>query len=170
MNRRFRGEYTFKVDAKGRVSIPAPFRRIIEAGDPDYTEGLRPQFVLVYGPETQNFLEGYTIEEMQKLEDKIERLPHSDLRRRLVYEKITCSQHAEIDPDGRLVLSSALRDELGLQPEAKIVGSMNTFRIFSPEAYEETKGATSKSPGFGLPDDMDSLDALDRVLDQRGMN
>ena len=33
MARRFRGSETFKVDAKGRVSIPAPFRRVIEADE-----------------------------------------------------------------------------------------------------------------------------------------
>ena len=34
MSRRFRGESHHKVDAKGRVSIPASFRRVIEASDP----------------------------------------------------------------------------------------------------------------------------------------
>ena len=35
--RRFRGESVHKVDAKGRVSIPAAFRRVLEDGDPDWT-------------------------------------------------------------------------------------------------------------------------------------
>ncbi|MFC3117607.1 MraZ N-terminal domain-containing protein [Jhaorihella thermophila] len=75
------------MDAKGRVSIPAAFRRVIEAGDPDYTEGLRPQFVLVYGPKGQDYLEGYTIEEINALEDKINSLPASRLKSRLIKEK-----------------------------------------------------------------------------------
>ena len=36
MGRRFRGESHHKVDAKGRVSIPASFRRVLEAGDPNW--------------------------------------------------------------------------------------------------------------------------------------
>ena len=46
MARRFRGEIVQKVDGKGRVSIPAAFRRVLEQGDPEWTEGLRPELVL----------------------------------------------------------------------------------------------------------------------------
>ena len=35
MSEAFRGEFTQKVDGKARVSIPAAFRRVLEAGDPD---------------------------------------------------------------------------------------------------------------------------------------
>ena len=47
--RRFRGEAENKVDAKGRISIPAPFRRILEEGDPDWSSSLNPNLVIVYG-------------------------------------------------------------------------------------------------------------------------
>ena len=42
MVRRFRGEGLNKVDSKGRVSIPALFRRVIEVCDPAWTDGLNP--------------------------------------------------------------------------------------------------------------------------------
>ena len=35
LGRRFRGEGLYKVDSKGRVSIPALFRRVIESCDPN---------------------------------------------------------------------------------------------------------------------------------------
>jgi len=44
--RRFRGEAENKVDNKGRVSIPAAFRRILEEGDPDWSSGLNPNLLL----------------------------------------------------------------------------------------------------------------------------
>ena len=49
--RRFRGSEEVKVDAKGRVSIPAKFRRVFESCDPDWETGRRPQLVIVYGRE-----------------------------------------------------------------------------------------------------------------------
>ena len=35
----FTGTYQSKVDRKGRMSIPAKFRRVIEEGDPEWSSG-----------------------------------------------------------------------------------------------------------------------------------
>ena len=66
MARRFRGESDHKVDSKGRVSIPASFRRVIESCDPEWTEGLLPRLIIVYGGITRDHLEGFTIEAMDE--------------------------------------------------------------------------------------------------------
>ena len=168
VSRRFGGEYTFKVDAKGRVSIPARFRRLIEADDPDFTDGLRPQFTLVYGPKSQNHLKGYTIKELQKLQAKVARLPNSPLKRRLIDENFAKSHDAEIDPDGRLVLPAWLRERVGLSGEAMIVGTMDTFEIWEPATYEASRTTEDEDLGFELPEGIDPMDALDLVLAQRG--
>ena len=167
MGRRFRGEYTNKVDAKGRVSIPASFRRVLEAGDPGYTEGLRPQFVIVYGDESQNYLEAYTIAEMERLEEKIDRLPNSALKRTLIRQIVSCSHESEIDPDGRLVLPAKLREKIGLGKEAVFVGTLGTFRIWAPEAYAAYCAEEVDAPGFDIPDGTNPLDALDLVLSRQ---
>lgn len=171
MIRRFRGEYTFKVDTKGRTSIPASFRRVIQTGDPDYTEGLRPQFVIVYGGADQPSLDCYTITEMEKLEERIERLPNSELKRQLVRRFISLSVPGEIDPDGRLVLPMEQRRKIGLEKEAKFVGALTTFQIWKPETYEATfadEPGADQDLGFGIPEGTDLLDALDMALAQTG--
>ena len=68
MARRFRGESVHKVDSKGRVSVPAPFRRVLEEGDPDWTPGANPNLVLVYGRMGRNCLEGYSMKSMEEVE------------------------------------------------------------------------------------------------------
>ncbi|MDK3017994.1 division/cell wall cluster transcriptional repressor MraZ [Pseudodonghicola flavimaris] len=168
MSRRFRGEYTFKVDSKGRVSIPALFRRVLEAGDPDYTEGLRPQLVLVYGDADQDYLEAYTIDEIDKLEAKIDRLPSSKLKRKLTRNITTRSHHTEVDPDGRLVLPARYRDKIGLDKEALFVGTSGTFQIWNPDTYEDYLAEEDEEDlGFDLPEGTSALDALDMVLAER---
>jgi MraZ protein len=45
----FNGAEDLKIDPKGRVTIPSRFRRIIEAGDPNWEPGARPTLMMVFG-------------------------------------------------------------------------------------------------------------------------
>ena len=165
--RRFRGEYTFKVDAKGRVSIPALFRRVLESGDANWTDGLRPELVIVYGDESREFLEVYTMAAIEALDDKIARLPRSPLKRRLERMISGQSHQTEVDPDGRLVLPLKLRQKIGLDKEAFFIASGDTFQIWKPETFDDIEAAETDALGDDIPDGMDVLDALDLTLDQR---
>ncbi len=167
MARRFRGEYTFKVDAKGRVSIPALFRRVLEAGDANWTEGLRPELVIVYGDDSRNFLEVFTMTAIDALDDKIARLPRSPLKRRLERMISGQSHQTEVDPDGRLVLPQKLRQKIGLEKEAFFIASGDTFQIWKPEIFEAEDAAHAEELGADIPEGTDPLDALDLMLDQR---
>ncbi|MDP3862693.1 MAG: cell division/cell wall cluster transcriptional repressor MraZ, partial [Phaeovulum sp.] len=114
MARRFRGSETFKVDAKGRVSIPAAFRRVIEACDPDWVPGNRPNIVLVYGPERQTWLEVFTIKAIEEIDEEIERMQRNSSDRLQLEEWMHGqAQELQIDDDGRLVLPQKLRDKIG---------------------------------------------------------
>ncbi|MBT4568371.1 MAG: cell division/cell wall cluster transcriptional repressor MraZ, partial [Marinovum sp.] len=103
MARRFRGEGLQKVDAKGRVSIPALFRRVIEACDPNWCDGLPPELVIVYGDSRRNFLECYTIEAIQEVDRKIDQLARGSLGRKTL-ERLFHGQSFPtlIDDTGRL--------------------------------------------------------------------
>ncbi|WP_095588891.1 division/cell wall cluster transcriptional repressor MraZ [Actibacterium ureilyticum] len=168
MARRFRGEHTFKVDAKGRVSIPAFFRRVIEAGDPNWTDGLRPEIVIVYGDQTRDYLEVFTVNAINALDDKIAALPRSPLKRKLERMVSGQSHETEIDPDGRLVLPQKLREKIGLQKEAFFIASGDTFQIWKPETFAAHEAEYAEELGDDVPEGTDPLDALDMVLDARG--
>lgn len=161
MARRFRGESTHKVDAKGRVSIPAPFRRVLEEGDPEWTEGLFPNLILVYGNKGRNFIEGYTVDAMDDVDDRIGALPRGSKSRRLL-ERMFSGQSIQIqvDPTGRLVLSQKLRDKIGITNEAFFIASGDTFQIWEPSAYDVN--AASMDEWFDeQEDDFDPLVLLD---------
>ncbi|ETA50413.1 division/cell wall cluster transcriptional repressor MraZ [Ponticoccus alexandrii] len=142
---RFRGEFTNKVDGKGRVSIPAPFRRVLEKGDPDWTEGLNPNFVIVYGDGRRKFLECYTIEEMEEVEAKISKKKRGSAQRRAL-ELLFLSQSmtTNVDETGRIVIPARLRDKIGLDGTAQFAGTADTFQIWSPEAYDAEVAATEE--------------------------
>lgn len=163
MARRFRGESTHKVDAKGRVSIPAAFRRVLEEGDPDWTDGLYPNLILVYGGKSRSFIEGYTVNSMDDVDDRIAQLPRGSKQRRLL-ERMFSGQSLQIqvDPTGRLVLSQKLRDKIGITSEAFFIASGDTFQIWEPSAYDDD--ATSMDEWFDdQDDDVDPLVLLDTV-------
>ncbi len=137
MARRFRGESVHKVDAKGRVSIPAAFRRVLEENDPEWTDGLNPNLVIVYGGRSRPFLEGFSVTAMDEVDERIANMPRGSKDRRLL-ERMFSGQAVQIQVDetGRLVLSTKLRDKIGITNEAFFIASGDTFQIWQPAAYE----------------------------------
>jgi len=148
---RFRGESRHKVDGKGRVSIPATFRRVLEAGDPDWSGGENPNFVMVYGNPAYNFIECYTIAEIERIEDRIDAMEHGDERDAL--EEIYSANvvNATVDDTGRIVLPAKLRERFGIGGEAALVASLNTFRIWDAEQYDAQKQVRSENLKSELP-------------------
>ena len=145
---RFRGEFEQKVDAKGRVSIPADFRRVIEEGDPKWSEGARPNFVLVYGLEDQCWLECYTITAIEEIEDRLDLMqegtPDYD---DLVFKFQTFATKMQIDEDGRIVLPQKLRDKLALDGDGKALfaSAGKHFQIWQPEKFDQMKLAQARA-------------------------
>jgi len=167
---RFRGESTHKVDTKGRVSIPAAFRRVLEEGDPDVrsTAGagreVLPSLVIVYGDERRAFLEGYTMDAIAEVDEKISSLPRgSKLRRYLERTFNAQSINTQVDAAGRLLLPSAIRRKVGIEEEALFVAAGDTFQIWAPVAYEAHVGEVDAFADDLAPD-ADPLEMLDRAL------
>ncbi|MFZ0100243.1 MAG: division/cell wall cluster transcriptional repressor MraZ [Gemmobacter sp.] len=167
MSEAFRGEFNQKVDAKARVSIPAPFRRVLEAGDPS-CEGGRPKFVMVYGRPNCAFVECYTIAGMKRLEARIRLMAPGTRERRLMERNfVTLSQLVEVDDDGRIVLPPKGREKIGLVPEimkdgaeAVFAGTLDTFQIWHRAAYEAELSAEEDADLDFLADGADLLSLL----------
>ena len=132
----FRGEGVQKVDAKGRVSIPAHFRRVLEAGDPSWSEGKAPEFVVVYGDQRRDFLECFTIDAANEVDAAIAALPRGSTKRRAM-EKVFHGQSMPltVDETGRIVLPAKLRQKIGIDGEAYFIAMGDTFQIWKPETH-----------------------------------
>ncbi len=168
MSETFRGEFNQKVDSKARVSIPASFRRVIEAGDPSFNGQNRARFVLVYGGADRTYLECYSLTEMQKLERRINKMPMGDKRRILLTRNlITLSQEVEIDEDGRIVLPPKGRDKIAIDTavlkdgtEATFAGMLNTFHIWKRDTYDGILADQAAIEEDILPEGEDMLSLL----------
>jgi len=159
--RRFRGESHHKVDTKGRVSIPALFRRVLEAGDPEWTSGLAPSLVIVYGDQRQNYLECYTVEAINEVDDQIAALPRGSNGRRMLERLFNgLSFPTSVDETGRLVLPAKLRQKIGLDGEAFFIASGDTFQIWKPETYESEELLKTESWLEDQPEGFDPLTLL----------
>ncbi|WP_092366180.1 division/cell wall cluster transcriptional repressor MraZ [Cribrihabitans marinus] len=162
MARRFRGESHHKVDAKGRVSIPASFRRVLEAGDPNWHSGGNPDLVIVYGDHRRKYLECYTMEAIDEVDAKIDALPRGSMQRKML-QRLFHGQSfpTNVDETGRLVLPAKLRGKIGLEGEAFFIAAGDTFQIWKPETYEAEELAATEEWLDELPEDFDPLQFLD---------
>lgn len=138
MAKRFRGENVHKMDKKGRVSVPASYRRVLAEGDPDGSEEDGLQFVLVYSDRGKKCLEGYTVEGMEAIEERIDELEEfSDEREYL--ENWLSGQSADIpvETSGRCVLPEKIRDKIDLEAgEIVFLGLGSRFQIWAKADYE----------------------------------
>ncbi|MDP0930287.1 cell division/cell wall cluster transcriptional repressor MraZ [Paracoccus onubensis] len=158
MARKFRGTESVKLDGKGRMSIPAKMRRVFDAGDPTFASSNtgRTQIVAVYGPDQWNWLELYTIEAADEIDEQIDRLTRGSKERRWLEQLMNGqSTDLEIDRDGRLVLPLRLREKLGLTDgtEAVFASHGDYVKVYHPDSppkdIEELEEFTaSKGPGF----------------------
>jgi len=142
VGRRFRGEYHQKVDGKGRVSIPALFRRVIEAADPDWRDGLRPNLVIVYGTERQKRLDCFTMEAIDEIDRRIDRMKKGSTERKML-ERIYHGHSfpTQVDEDGRIILPAKLREKLDLGDTAFFIAAGDHFEMWKPETYEAEEAA-----------------------------
>jgi MraZ protein len=164
----FRGEVNQKVDSKARVLIPVAFRRILEAGDPNWTSGARPKFVIVYGDARRSFAECYTIAEMKVLEASILSRPVGEsVRKILARNIITLSLIAEIDEDGRIVLPQKVREKIAMSAddlrdgaEVTFAGAGSTFHLWKRDTYDTIILQKDADDLANLPEDVDLLSLL----------
>jgi len=159
----FRGEFSQKVDSKGRMSIPADFRRVLEAGDPAHPENPNPRMVVLYGQHLKNKLQAYTIEDMAEIEADIKNMPRGRERQMASRMILGKSWETEVDRDGRIVLPKERRTQIGLEGEAVMVAMGDHFEIWNAATYDDVENAEIDAFLDEMPDDFDPLTLLDNA-------
>jgi MraZ protein len=157
----FRSEFDQRMDAKGRVSVPADFIRVLKAGDPAVSaDKPRPRLVLVYGG-NRPCVQGYTVSAMARITRGIERMQNADPKKPLLQRNyITHSVEIEIGDDGRIVLPPKARGRLGLAEvrdgaETVFAGVLDKFEIWHKADYDAKEAAAEAAAGMLIPEGAD---------------
>ncbi|HEX5326577.1 MAG TPA: division/cell wall cluster transcriptional repressor MraZ [Acetobacteraceae bacterium] len=139
----FLGTHQNKLDAKGRVSVPAPFRAVLrlngDAGGNNSGNGHPAPLVL--RPSHQHpCIEAWPVAEFTALSAPLERLDlfseeHDDLASTLYADAFP----AETDKEGRIVLPDVLIAHAGLTDAVVFMGLGRIFQIWEPLAAEHRR-------------------------------
>jgi len=130
----FTGTYDCKVDAKGRIMLPAAFRR--QMGEVDTY-----RFVIKKDLYVQ-CLELYAAEEWESLNEKI----HKNVKyfnpehRQLLRDFRMGATEVECDPAGRILIPGRLLKQAEIANETVLSGQYGKIEIWSPTLYHNSGG------------------------------
>lgn len=125
----FLSTYHNKVDKKGRVSVPAPFRAALS--------GQHFPGVVVYSSFVNPCIEACSLERMEKMAKRIEELdPFSDERDALSAVILGGAVQLGFDTEGRVMLPESLLAKAGIEEGAVFIGKGDTFEIWEPRAFD----------------------------------
>jgi MraZ protein len=146
----FMGTHQSRVDAKGRISIPAPFRTILRGGAP---EG--PVAAVLRASHTHACIEVWPTQSFEALGESLQRMAvfsqdHEDLSAALFND----AHPVESDREGRISLPDWLVAHANISDAVVFMGQGQSFRIWEPQAAAarraEARGRTL-ARGLTLP-------------------
>jgi MraZ protein len=127
-----------RLDSKGRVSIPAPFRAVLMR---DGFDGL-----YCYPALDQPAIDAGGNALMAEIEALIARQPpYSVARDHLALALYGTSETLKVDAEGRVILTSHFKEYAGISDQVAFVGLGHKFQIWEPERFRaELAEATEK--------------------------
>jgi MraZ protein len=138
----FVSHYLLRLDAKGRISVPASFRAVLAR---DGFEGL-----YCYPALDRPALDAggnALLAEIQALIGSYS--PYSEEREQFALSLYGTSETLKIDSEGRVILTESLKAHAGITEAATFVGLGHKFRIWEPSRFRaELAEATEKVRAF----------------------
>ena len=125
----FLSTFVNKVDKKGRVSVPAPFRTAL----------VQQTFsgIIAFRSFKLPAIEGSGIDRMEEMSARIDALDEFSEDRDALSSIFADAQQLAFDGEGRIVLPEALCAHAGITENAAFVGLGRTFQIWEPQRFEQ---------------------------------
>jgi MraZ protein len=139
---RFVSHYLLRLDAKGRVSVPAAFRAVLAR---DGFDGL-----YCYPALDRPALDAGGNALLAEIEALIAGFsPNSDRREQFSLSLYGTSETLKMDGEGRVMLTDTLKAHAGIADTASFVGLGHKFQIWEPSRFgAELAEATAKVRAF----------------------
>ncbi|HEV7218496.1 MAG TPA: division/cell wall cluster transcriptional repressor MraZ [Terriglobales bacterium] len=125
----FRGNHPTRVDEKGRLKVPAEFKRVIDEkyGSQFYITSLDGKVAQVY-----------PFEEWERIEQKLAALSTFNPTKKKFLERVNYyGQVIEMDGQGRLLIPSLLRDAAQIKGEVAVLGNLTFLEVRNLEIFQK---------------------------------
>tara|TARA_Y100000768_G_scaffold58728_1_gene39490 strand:+ start:22 stop:486 length:465 start_codon:yes stop_codon:yes gene_type:complete len=127
----FIGEYSYSLDSKGRINMPARFRQVLSKNN-------KNTFVTTRGMDSCIWV--YPLSQWLEIETSLRSLSSlSKIHRTFVRNTARYATPSTYDKQGRITLSPSLIDYAGLEKDVLIIGMVNKMEVWNPQYLENTE-------------------------------
>ena len=123
----FRGNHPTRVDDKGRLKVPAEFKRVIDEkyGTQFYITSLDGRVAQIY-----------PFEEWERIEQRLASLSTFNPTKKKFLARVNYwGQQVEMDGQGRLLIPQLLREKAVIKGEVAVTGNLTHLVVRNLEAY-----------------------------------
>jgi MraZ protein len=142
----YQGTYYYSVDHKGRIAVPAKFRKVL-LPEADSTYMVTKGF--------DKCLSLYSLDRWMDFADSLAKLPKTKKRSRNVVRWFMANaERVQVDSQGRIKIPQHLLEYASVKKDAVIIGVYDRMEIWNRKDYEENAGAVEET----IEEDLESLD------------
>ena len=130
----YMGEFTCKIDDKGRFMLPSKFREILQEDEFVITRGL------------DNSIDLFPSSEWENIENELRKLKRTDSKHR-AYQRFVLSAATKltVDKQGRVNLPNSLTEHAKINKNIIVTGMVDKIEIWSEEVWKEYINKTESS-------------------------
>ena len=124
-----RGNYTARIDSKGRLKVPTLFRRYVEEmyGAALYLTSLTGECVRIY-----------PMPEWEAIEQRLSLLPSMDPARRKFLDRTNYyGQQSSMDAQGRVLIHPLLRKSAAVVGDVAVLGYLSYLEVWELDKFQQ---------------------------------
>ena len=124
-----RGNYTARIDSKGRLKVPTLFRRFLDEkyGANFYVTSLTGECVRIY-----------PLPEWESIEQRLSLLPSMDPARRKFLDRANYyGQQSNMDGQGRVLIHPLLRKSAEVLGDVAVLGYLTYLEVWELEKFQQ---------------------------------